>query len=924
MKKITAFIIAAATLLLAGCSSPEAEKVLEGITLDTASVQKEFAVGDAFNHDGLKVTANYSDKTSAEVTRYDVTGPDMSVAGEGKTVTVSYTEGKLTKTATYSVDVKAVPVVMESISLDTKDVQKEFTVGDEFNCENIIVTVHYDDGSTIDVSIEDCDVTPPDMTTVGEGKTVTVSYTEDDVTKSDTYTVDVKAAPIVLTGIKVNTKDVQKDFAVGEAFNCNGLVVTASYEGKEDTVISVEDCKVEAPDMTTQGIGKEVKVSYTEGEVTKSDSYKINVEGPHVKVVFENSGLSDTQEISTVQIGEYFTLSKSAASSGTAPKYYASDKTIRFYNNNIFEISGTKKISQVVFTVSGGSYIQALNGTYTASETTWTGEGYFIQFKTTGTAKISEIKIYYDPDSSAPQEFKTDVETVSVESSAISAKVTLTTGASIPWTASCANATVTPDSGTGTNEITVSFPANTGVAAVEYELVITTSSAEAIPNKASVKITQAGKLASTIAEIVAVATTSDQSFSANLTGAIVTYVSGKNAFIEDETSGVLLYESAAPITDLVAGDKISGPVSGTIVLYQGYAEIKGLTRTSATITHDQKVPETEVTIEALQTTPSAYYNKRVIIKGVDVTKGINSSDKDGTVAQGGKTLAIRGNNGAEIGVGLKGSLVGYLQAYGGNLQFAVYDSKWFIEDTLAPNLLVSTSSIDVAAAATSAEFTVDSNVEWTASASTGATASKEGNKVTVTFPANTADDGKTYTVTVAPVDGALSALAKTVTINQAGTKLEDISFGWSRPASADVVTEGFAFSKSNVSGKSGYYQDGGTIDVSVNTLTLASSKQSAALFVSTPKSITVKAKIGGGSGDHDLNYPVEVCLLDASGSVIASTVTTITKKITTKEGDNYNITLPNVEAAYGVQVSHKKEDGFNVRYISIDVEIKFN
>ena len=81
---------------------------LSSITLNTSSVQKSFAVGDAFNYTGLIVTANYSDCENKTVTPTSVSSPDMSTTGD-KTVTVSYIESGTTKTATYTITVEAAP-----------------------------------------------------------------------------------------------------------------------------------------------------------------------------------------------------------------------------------------------------------------------------------------------------------------------------------------------------------------------------------------------------------------------------------------------------------------------------------------------------------------------------------------------------------------------------------------------------------------------------------------------------------------------------------------------------------------------------------------------------------------------------------------------------------------------------------------------
>ena len=79
-------------------------------------------------------------------------------------------------------------------------------------------------------------------------------------------------------------------------------------------------------------------------------------------------------------------------------------------------------------------------------------------------------------------------------------------------------------------------------------------------------------------------------------------------------------------------------------------------------------------------------------------------------------------------------------------------------------LSVSTTEINVEADATSASFTVSSDLQWTArAASAGCSVRTEGNTVNLSFGANTTSSERTYTVTVS-ADGVES---KTVTITQA-------------------------------------------------------------------------------------------------------------------------------------------------------------
>ena len=77
-------------------------------TLSSISVSGQtttYNVGDAFLFDGT-CTAKYSDNSTKTVTPSSVSSPDMNSAGD-KTVTISYTEGNITKSATYTITITA-------------------------------------------------------------------------------------------------------------------------------------------------------------------------------------------------------------------------------------------------------------------------------------------------------------------------------------------------------------------------------------------------------------------------------------------------------------------------------------------------------------------------------------------------------------------------------------------------------------------------------------------------------------------------------------------------------------------------------------------------------------------------------------------------------------------------------------------------
>ena len=75
--------------------------------MNTSGVTTNFTTEDSFNAAGLIVTANYSNCSSRTVTPTSISSPNMTTAGN-KTVTVTYTENDVTKTATYDITVTAI------------------------------------------------------------------------------------------------------------------------------------------------------------------------------------------------------------------------------------------------------------------------------------------------------------------------------------------------------------------------------------------------------------------------------------------------------------------------------------------------------------------------------------------------------------------------------------------------------------------------------------------------------------------------------------------------------------------------------------------------------------------------------------------------------------------------------------------------
>ena len=145
-----------------------------------------------------------------------------------------------------------------------------------------------------------------------------------------------------------------------------------------------------------------------------------------------------------------------------------------------------------------------------------------------------------------------------------------------------------------------------------------------------------------------------------------------------------------------------------------------------------------------------------------------------------------------------------------------------------------------------------------------------------------------------------------------------ISFSWSRSGTADTVTSGYSLLTTSVSGKSGYYQDKSGSEGLVISL---KKSDDSALFTTTPTTISVTAKIGGGSTRATLVNNMMVCLVDDEQNEIAGTATVVTTKVEVTTGEDYTVTVPNVASAYGVKFYHEKEASYNIRIYSATVNI---
>lgn len=135
----------------------------------------------------------------------------------------------------------------------------------------------------------------------------------------------------------------------------------------------------------------------------------------------------------------------------------------------------------------------------------------------------------------------------------------------------------------------------------------------------------------TAANLAALKAAARGTYILTLTNAVVTYVNGNNAFIEDATGGALIYFASHGYS---AGDCLNGDYQVVTTDYQGKFEITAVEPQAGAATTTAEIPLTTLTITQLNANFGSYESRRVKIVGANVTDAISGSDRNGAINDG--------------------------------------------------------------------------------------------------------------------------------------------------------------------------------------------------------------------------------------------------------------------------------------------------
>ena len=167
-----------------GSGSPK----MESLTIATPPNKTVYKSGETFDPTGMVVVANYGEGLMANVTGYTVS-PSVLTDGVSEVV-ITYTEGRITKTATVAVTVKKVLV---SIAITTQPTKTVYQYQESLDPAGMVVTATFSDGST--EAVTDYTYPTTNFSTLGR-QVMKLEYTYEGVTKSTDLVVTVQGKTI--------------------------------------------------------------------------------------------------------------------------------------------------------------------------------------------------------------------------------------------------------------------------------------------------------------------------------------------------------------------------------------------------------------------------------------------------------------------------------------------------------------------------------------------------------------------------------------------------------------------------------------------------------------------------------------------------------------------------------------------------------
>lgn len=176
----------------------------------------------------------------------------------------------------------------------------------------------------------------------------------------------------------------------------------------------------------------------------------------------------------------------------------------------------------------------------------------------------------------------------------------------------------------------------------------------------------------------------------SLNNAVVTKVSGNNAFIEENETGIQYFKYN---NDFKEGQVINGTATVKGFMYNNWAELISI-EGDITITDGGAVAPTEVALEELTNNYDKYESRLVKVTAAEVTSAF--SNRNGEISQNGTTLAVRAaDESISMTLGETIDIIGVLGIYFDTKQLNVFSQDDITKDENAKTFSWTATSAEI-------------------------------------------------------------------------------------------------------------------------------------------------------------------------------------------------------------------------------------
>lgn len=245
-----------------------------------------YGEGDGFSTEGIVGLVTYDDGTTSTTTEIftDVPGP---LDPADTVISFFYDEAHELKAAT---TLSVTIVEISSIEVSGESVTAEYHEGDVFGAEQIealVITVIYADGSSKQVSPDECEIYGAGAPMSVDAPYITVVY----FTKTCEVPLNIIEIPEI-TGIQIIITDTfSKYFIEGETFDPAGLMIMAIYSGGKNPEVIASD--INGFSNVTFSPALDVPLRFTDTAVTVTYSDGTNTFTAQQSIVVSSESVSE-------------------------------------------------------------------------------------------------------------------------------------------------------------------------------------------------------------------------------------------------------------------------------------------------------------------------------------------------------------------------------------------------------------------------------------------------------------------------------------------------------------------------------------------------------------------------------------------------------------------------------------------------------